>query len=84
MSYPWNKPEDAMAREAFKIHIQQQRMEHRLEQLRNDYARQPSFAYTDDEDAYTTYWSTVKPSTSDYMGDEDAYTTYWAAVKNIR
>jgi hypothetical protein len=75
MSYPWNNPEHAMAREAFKIHLRRKRQiedyckpygieirEHRetnFEQYLADYSKPSKSSYTDDDDAYKTYWDSV-------------------------
>ncbi len=62
MSYPWNKPEDADARQAFKEHLAQQRAQivPNNEITILSYINRPSFAYIDDDDAYETYWTAVK------------------------
>lgn len=75
MSYPWNNPEHAMAREAFKNHLRNKLLadyckpygiqvceprETRLNEYLAAYSKPPpSFSYIDDDDAYTTYWNSV-------------------------
>ena len=78
MSYPWNKPEHAMAREAFKQHLRYNLLKQMLADYCKPYGIQvnepretreflaayskppPSFSYIDDDDAYATYWDSVK------------------------
>ena len=51
-TYPWNRPEDAAAREAYKAHI-------RVKLLLATYTTPFASEYIDDDDAYKTYWDAV-------------------------
>lgn len=82
MSHPWNKPEHAMAREAFKNHLC-----NKLEQLRADYCKPYGIQVNEPRETreFLAAYSKPPPSFS-YIDDDDAYTTYWNSVAkdNIR